>query len=386
MGLFSFLAKPLGWLMWVVYEYIGFHNYFLTIFLFTLITRIICFPLSLKNQKSMVDRARLAPRLERIQKKYARDQQKLQQKQQELYEKEGVNMFGGCLPTLVTMIVLFGVIACIYSPLRYLMHIPEPAVNASIAAVTLVDGEKNENKYDAKDMKGYYGEFRMLNKLDENKKDIIDAMVAANYTEENAEEYFATMQETKKEFTLFNHDEWSLLKNPGEGGMKNPNFLWILPLLAGLAQLWMTMVSMKQTKKVTASEVQQAQGCTNAMMYGMPLFSVVIGFTFPGGVSIYWICSSIIGVAQTLLLYKIYDPVAAREQAEIEYQERRKRRQEEKKALAEARKRQDAAENAPDEKPLPSKDIVDTDMTPDELEAKKAGEQQPKPKAKKKKK
>ncbi len=361
--------------MWVVYEYIGFHNYFLTIFLFTLLTRIICFPLSLKNQKSMVDRARLAPRLERIQKKYARDQQKLQQKQQELYEKEGVNMFGGCLPTLVTMIILFGVIACIYSPLKYLMQIPEQVVNTSIAAVTLQEGETIEqypNKYDKKDMQGYYGEFRMLNKLEENEEGIINAIMSLEngYSKEQATEYFNTMKETKEEFTLFGHEEWTLLKNPGEGGWDNISILWALPLLAGLAQLLMTMVSMKQTKKATSAEVQ-AQGCTNAMMYGMPIFSVVIGFTFPGGVSIYWIASSIIGVAQTLLLYKIYDPVKAREEAEIEYKERRARRAEEKKRLAEARARQDAAEKAPDVEKAVPQEVKDADMTPDELEAKK---------------
>lgn len=374
-GLFGILAKPLGYLMYLVYKYIGFHNYFLTIFLFTLITRIICFPLSAKNQKSMVDRARLAPRLERIQKKYAKDQQKLQQKQQELYEKEGVSMFGGCLPTVVTMIILFGVIACIYSPLQYLKQIPEPAINASISAITLKKGETKEqypNKFDEKDLRGYYGEFRLLDKLEENEKEVKAALKEAGYQDKQIQSYFNEMKVTKKEFTLFNHEEWSLLKNPGEGGMKNPNLLWLLPILAGLSQLLMTMVSMKQTKKVTSSEVQQAQGCTNVMMYGMPIFSVIIGFTFPGGVSIYWVCSSVIGVAQTLLLYKMYDPVKAREQAEIEYKERRARKAEEKKRLAAARARQDAAENAPDTVKEPSKEIVDTDMTPDELEEKKS--------------
>ncbi|MBP5304032.1 MAG: YidC/Oxa1 family membrane protein insertase [Clostridia bacterium] len=371
MNFLGFLAKPLGWLMWVVYEYIGFHNYFLTIFLFTLVTRIICLPLSLKNQKSMVDRARLAPRLERIQKKYAMDKQKLQQKQQELYEKEGVNMFGGCLPTFATMIILFGVIACIYSPLKYLMQIPENAVNASISAITYADDQKVDYKYSKKEVGGYYGEFRLLNVLEQNEKDIKASLVEAGYTEKQADKYYKTMEETKKEFTLFGHEEWSLLKNPGEGGWSAISLLWLLPLLAGVSQLLMTMVTMKQTKKATSAEMQQAQGCSNAMMYGMPLFSVAIGFTFPAGVSIYWICSSIVSVGQTLLLYKIYDPAKAREEAEREYKERRARRKEEKRRLAEARQRQDAAENAPDVSEETPAEIEKTDVTPDELEDKK---------------
>ena len=51
--------------------------------------------------KSQADRARLAPRLERLQKKYQKDPQKLQQKQTELYEKEGVKITAGCLPMVI---------------------------------------------------------------------------------------------------------------------------------------------------------------------------------------------------------------------------------------------------------------------------------------------
>ena len=98
-AIFNIIGIPLGYVLWFIYRFVG--NYFVSIFLFTLIVRAATFPLSLKSQKSQADRARLAPRLERIQKKYAQDKQKLQQKQMELYEKEGVSMTGGCLPMVV---------------------------------------------------------------------------------------------------------------------------------------------------------------------------------------------------------------------------------------------------------------------------------------------
>ena len=402
------LATPLGWLMKLVYDTIGLQNYFLTIFLFTLVTRIILFLLSLKNQKSQMDRARLAPRLERIQKKYGKDQQKLMQKQQELYEKEGVSQFGGCLPSIITMIVLFGVIAVIYSPLTYLIQIPKPVVQAAISASTLDDGEKNDNKFTEKDMRGYYGEFRMLERMEANKDDILkeiknelidskdtikadakeiakkekisekEALKKAQAAAEKeamdkATDYFDQMEKTKTQFRIFGSKERSFLENPWRGGVKDISILWIFPIFAALSQLFMTMVSMRYTKRATQStnEMQQAQGCTNVMMYGMPIFSLIIGFTFPAGVSIYWVSSSLIGVLQTVILYKIYDPAKAREQAEIEFREARKRRAEDKKRLAEARKRQDAEESAPDVKPedvKSSKKKKDVDVTPDELE------------------
>ena len=133
-AIFNIIGIPLGYVLWFIYRFVG--NYFVSIFLFTLIVRAATFPLSLKSQKSQADRARLAPRLERIQKKYAQDKQKLQQKQMELYEKEGVSMTGGCLPMVVQMVILMGIISVIYSPLTHLARIPEPVISASVTAVT----------------------------------------------------------------------------------------------------------------------------------------------------------------------------------------------------------------------------------------------------------
>lgn len=168
-AIFNIIGIPLGYVLWFIYRFVG--NYFVSIFLFTLIVRAATFPLSLKSQKSQADRARLAPRLERIQKKYAQDKQKLQQKQMELYEKEGVSMTGGCLPMVVQMVILMGIISVIYSPLTHLARIPEPVISASVTAVTqpTVKNDKGEdvldsqpNKVNPKDLTGYYRELKML--------------------------------------------------------------------------------------------------------------------------------------------------------------------------------------------------------------------------------
>ena len=54
-AIFNILAVPLGWLLHFIYQFIP--NYFVSIFLFTLLVRAITFPLSLKSQKSQADRA-----------------------------------------------------------------------------------------------------------------------------------------------------------------------------------------------------------------------------------------------------------------------------------------------------------------------------------------
>ena len=329
-AIFDTLAIPLGWLMSFIYNLVP--EYMLAIFLFTLIVRVILFPLSLKTQKSTADRARLAPRLERLKKKYEKDPKKLQEKQMALYEKHGVSMTGGCMPMLVQMLVLFGIISVIYSPLKHIANVPDQVITASVTAMSsTVDGD---GKIAESEFKGYYREMRMLNNLEKYEEDVKASIIAAGYNEQQTNAYIAEMKEIKKDFVFFGKN---LLENPWSG-FGNITVLWLIPLISGITAFLSSLLSMHYTKQATAAENQQAQGCSNVMMLvWMPAFSLFITFTVPGGVGIYWICSNLIALLQTFVLNQIYNPVKIREQAEIEYEERRRQKQEDKKRLAEAR-------------------------------------------------
>ncbi len=332
-AIFDLLAIPLGWLMRLIYS--GISEYLIAIFLFTLIVRALLFPLSLKTQKNQADRARLAPRLERLRKKYEKDPKKLQEKQMALYEKHGVSMTGGCMPMLVQMLVLFGIISVIYSPLKFIAGVPTQVIDASVSAMTTVS--EGDGKLSEKEFQGYYKEMRMLNNLDKYKDDVRVSIVKAGYSEADTDRYIADMYEIKNDFLFFGKN---LLENPwnAEKGFGGITILWLIPLISGVTAFLSSMLSMHYTKQVTAAENQQAQGCSNVMMLvWMPAFSLFITFTVPGGVGIYWICSNLIALLQTFILNQIYNPVKIREQAEIEYEERRRQKQEDKKRLAEAR-------------------------------------------------
>lgn len=350
-AIFDILAIPLGWLMRVIYNLIP--EYMLAIFLFTLLVRIILFPLSLKTQKSTADRARLAPRLERLKKKYEKDPKKMQEKQMALYEKHGVSMTGGCLPMVVQMLVLFGIISVIYAPLKHIAGVPDQVITASVTAMTSTsegDGKLAENQF-----KGYYKEMRMLKNLEEYEEDVKASIVSAGYTEKQAQEYIAQMKEVKEDFKFFGKD---LLENPWNGGFAGINILWLIPLISGLTAFLSSLLSLHYTKQATAAENQQAQGCSNVMMLvWMPAFSLFITFTVPGGVGIYWICSNVIALLQTYVLNQIYNPAKIRAQAEIEYEERRRKKQEDKKRLAEARAKEqrELAQQQKEEQKAPSK-------------------------------
>ncbi len=357
-AIFDIIAIPLGWLLGLIYKVVP--NYFGAIFLFTLVTRLILFPLSLKSQKSQAERIKLQPRLQRLQKKYQNDPKKLQEKQMALYEKEGVSPAGGCAPMLVQMLILFGIISVIYAPVKNLTSVPNDVINTSISVV-------NADLSEAEQKRSYYKELFMLNNLDKHEEEVKKAIVELKssdkplYTTAEADRYYDEMMDIKEQFTLFGI---SLLENPwNEKGFAGINWLWLVALISGLTSLLTSLVSMHYSKKSTAGDVNdKAQGCSNFMMLlWMPLFSLYISFTVPGGVGVYWICSNVIALGQTAILNKIYDPAKIREQAEIEYEERRKQRQEDKKRLAESRAREQKA-------------------LAEELNAQKKGEKKPKKK------
>lgn len=379
-AIFDILAIPLGWLMRFIYGLIP--EYMLAIFLFTLIVRIILFPLSLKTQKSQADRARLAPRLERLKKKYEKDPKKLQEKQMALYEKHGVSMTGGCMPMLVQMLVLFGIISVIYSPLKHIAGVPDQVITASVTAMTsATDGD---GKIAASEFKGYYKEMRMLNNLETYEEDVKSAIIAAGYDEAQTDTYIAEMKEIKKDFMFFGKN---LLENPWSG-FSNINILWLIPLISGITAFLSSLLSLHYTKQATAAENQQAQGCSNVMMLvWMPAFSLFITFTVPGGVGIYWICSNLIALLQTYVLNQIYNPAKIRAQAEIEYEERRRQKQEDKKRLAEARAKEqrELALQQKEEQKTPSKKkkvapAKDEQPQAEEPAAEEASAEQPEPK------
>lgn len=126
LGFFDQFIVPLVQLMNWLYQMTG--NYGWAILLFTLIIRLILFPLSRKQFHSMYKMAEVAPKLKRLQQQYPtlrrlrelhprmgqnellqrdrENRQQLQEKMMTLYREEGVNPLGGCLPMLIQFPIL----------------------------------------------------------------------------------------------------------------------------------------------------------------------------------------------------------------------------------------------------------------------------------------
>ncbi|HIU15449.1 MAG TPA: YidC/Oxa1 family membrane protein insertase [Candidatus Ventricola intestinavium] len=101
----SFLNSLLLTVIKALHTFIN--NYALTIIVFTLLIKLLLMPLNLKSRRSTMRMSSISPKLQALQEKYKDDQEKLNQKMQELYRKEGVSPLGGCLPMILSMVILF---------------------------------------------------------------------------------------------------------------------------------------------------------------------------------------------------------------------------------------------------------------------------------------
>jgi len=82
-------------------------NFGVGILIMTLIVKIFLFPLNNKSYASMAKMKAVAPKVEKMKKRYGDDRMKLQQEMMALYKKEGVNPAAGCLPMIPQMFVFF---------------------------------------------------------------------------------------------------------------------------------------------------------------------------------------------------------------------------------------------------------------------------------------
>jgi len=105
-----------------IYNLIG-QNFGIAIILFTILIRIVTWPLNaqqMKGAKAMQD-LQNDKEWQGIQKKYAKDKEKLAQEQMRIYREKGINPFGSCLPTLIQFPIL---IALYQSIIRALAATP----------------------------------------------------------------------------------------------------------------------------------------------------------------------------------------------------------------------------------------------------------------------
>jgi YidC/Oxa1 family membrane protein insertase len=120
-GWFSFLTKPISFSINWFYGYVG--NFGLAIIAFTILMRLILFPLAHTSFKSMAKMKKLQPEMQQLKETYPDDRQKMQQELMALYKREGANPIAGCLPIVVQIPIFFSLYKVLFVTIE-MYHAP----------------------------------------------------------------------------------------------------------------------------------------------------------------------------------------------------------------------------------------------------------------------
>ena len=123
------IASFFGIIIRLIYNLVN-NNYFLSIILFTLLTKIILFPLSWMQIKSTEKIQKMQPKVQKITDKYKNDKQKQAEELSKLYSENKINPMGGCLPLLIQLPIILAMFAIVRQPLTYITQTPAEEIKS----------------------------------------------------------------------------------------------------------------------------------------------------------------------------------------------------------------------------------------------------------------
>jgi len=289
--IYTALGAVFGPIMSAIYHMVN--NYGVAIILFTIFCRLLMLPSALSQQKNQAKSQRMQYKMRKITEKYKDDRQRLAQEQQEFYRREGYNpMSAGCSGGMLLQFpIIFGLIAAIYRPLQYTVKtsgevikvlsekageiLGDPRLTAANLQVQLRIAE-NIDKF-----KGLFGE----GKLDMLQFDKIRDF-AANFK-------FLGLQ---------------LGLTPKEAYTASGRWIYyLIPVLVGVSSMATSIYTMLRQRK-TNPEQKQGAVMMSVMSLGMPMISVLFSLSFPVGIGIYWIVSSLAALLQIVVLSYTHPP------------------------------------------------------------------------------
>ena len=245
---------------------ICFNEYALALLLFALFVKILLLPFGIKQQSTQIKTAKLRPKVAAIEKKYAgrTDRPTLQKKQQEIMElqqKEGVSAFGGCLPLLIQLPIIFALYSVVREPLTYLASYS--ATDIQFIGWSVPSGSG-------------LAELSLISKLPSGVLGILDI----------------------PDFSVFGIN---LFEAPSADSASA--WLLIIPIFTGA----LSFFSMWLTRRLSAGAQLTGDKQKSGIMMNlvMAFISAYFAYTWSGALGLYWAYQSLLGILQSIILAKV---------------------------------------------------------------------------------
>lgn len=325
------IARLLGWVMNGIYylmELIGIQNVGLSIILFTLVVYAFLFPLTYKQQKFSKLSQKMQPELQAINKKYNGKKDNasmmaMQEETQAVYQKYGVSMMGSC----VQMLIQFPLLLALY---RVFMNVPAYVAGVKDNFTELVNGIMATSGYQDK-MADMVANLKIMTipaadftqtdpgALGNTLVDVLYKMNTAGW--DTLKDVFPTLTDTiSSTYETVSHVNNFLGLNISDTpwqimtvNFANHSYLLVIgavliPLISYLTQV-LNIKLMPQADGAAGGN-SQSDAMANQMKTMnriMPLFSLVMCFTVPVGLGIYWIAGAVVRSVQQYTLNKHFE-------------------------------------------------------------------------------
>ena len=305
------IQVPFGYLLDWLYQFS--HSYGLSLIIFSVVVQLVMLPMTAKSKKSMMKMSRLQPQLQDIQRRYADDPQRQNQALQALYKEEGVSMGGGCLWSLLPMLIILPLYTVVRQPIVYMLHESLEVAEQIIAVLQNAVPE-------AFSANTYYHQITAAQLLSQPEySELVKAAIPTLSEATLAGVNFSFLGINLGAIPPFNIFAATFWCWPNIG-------LFLIALLSAGNQVVTMWISQKMNDSLvtnkdgiqdqeTAKNSQTAQ-TNKIMMYTMPLMMLWIGFTVPASLSLYWFVGGVTRTVEDVILNKRYRTIYDAEDAQ----------------------------------------------------------------------
>lgn len=258
------IASVLGYIIRFFYDLVG-QNYFITILLFTLFTKVVLFPLAWIQIKSMEKMNKMSVKQKEIQDKYKNDKEKQAQELMNLYKENKVNPLSGCLPLIIQIPIILAMFYIVKQPLTYIVQTPQEEIKTYTQ--------------------------QLLNKEDVNEKEMQanELLIAKEHNLINMQ-VIPGINLGDVPSNVFSKDE----------NKKASPISLAIPILTFIVSFLLNKYSQKNTQQTP--EQAEMQKTTNLMM---PLMSAFFSYAMPLALGVYWLFGSMLQFVQQFIINKI---------------------------------------------------------------------------------
>lgn len=266
----DFISGILGGVIRVIYNIVG-HNYLVALLIFTFLTKLLLFPLMLKQLKSTAGIQKIAPEDKKLREKYKDNPVKLNEELTKLYAENKISPMAGCLLPIIQIPIILGMFWVVKQPLTYISQMDQSQITSYTAQYL----QKDPTEVDEKLTKAY--EINIAKEYN-----LLDMNVGSKFNLGDTPKDAFSKDETKRV------SKWTLL----------------IPALTLVFSFISNQITMKKSKQTMSEDQAEMQKSMNIMM---PILSAYFAYAWPLSLGVYYLFGSILGIGQQLLMDKLME-------------------------------------------------------------------------------